>query len=213
MGGKLINLKKIPYNSTIISAGLGDDIEFEIKLIKEKKCFVVGIDSSEAAELAVNNAYLFNRIPKGKFIYIKKMLSASNTRKKVFLPNEGFMSSIISSHADVNVNKYIFSESITLEDLLKEYKNISYLKLDVEGSEYEILNEINIISNIPQISIEFHHYCIKEYNLEKTISLVKKFKELNYIALDYTQNAHKDKKLNKYVSNFDNLNCEFLFIK
>ena len=34
----------VPQNSTIISAGIGEDISFDLELIRRKNCQVVGVD-------------------------------------------------------------------------------------------------------------------------------------------------------------------------
>ena len=44
IGSHYINMALIPTGSTVISVGLGRDFSFDMSLIKEKNCFVVGVD-------------------------------------------------------------------------------------------------------------------------------------------------------------------------
>jgi len=213
IGGKLVNLDSIQEGSTIISAGLGDDIEFEIKMIQEKKVIVIGIDPTEESKRVLEKAIKFKRINAQNFILINKVLFTTNLNTKLFLPDNGFMTSTYDDHSDVNKSNYKYVESITIKELLEKNYNVSYLKIDIEGGEYEILKNIDDICNINQISIEFHHYCINNVSLFDTLKIVNNFKNKNYDVIDYTQAAHKDKKLIKNTALWENLNCEFLLIK
>lgn len=213
VGGKLVILEDIKKGSTIISAGLGDDIEFEIKMIQKKNVNVIGIDPTEESKRILDQAIKFKRIKSNKFILINKLLGPTNTPKKLYLPDNGFMSSTNDNYSEINKSKYKYVESITIKELLKEYNNISYLKIDIEGCEYEILGNIADVCDIKQISIEFHHYCINNVSIFNTLEVIHSFIDKNYDVVDYTQLAHKDKKLKKGVALWKNLNCEFLLIK
>jgi hypothetical protein len=57
---------------------------------------------------------------------------------------------------------------------------IDLLKMDIEGAEYEVLEDI-INAGIPikQLLIEFHHR-FKEIGIEKTIKTVKNIEKYGY---------------------------------
>ena len=40
-GGWLVDLDLIPERSTIVSAGIGEDISFDLELIRQKRCNVI----------------------------------------------------------------------------------------------------------------------------------------------------------------------------
>ena len=210
--GKLICLDLIPTGSTIISGGIGNDIKFELELIKKKNALIIGIDPTIIAEKFIENKKL--EIPElnNRYVYLKKALSHNNSALKLYFGENDFMSSVSSQHRDTKEDNYFYCEAITIEDLQKEYTNISYLKLDIEGAEYSILNELQHIS-IPQISIEFHHHCSTEYTLAETIKLIQKFAEMGYDVIDYGAFHGAGRKLPDYVSKWSDLNCELLFIK
>ena len=130
----------------------------------------------------------------------------------MFYGENDFMSSISSQHRDAKEGNFFWCECTTLQSLTEEYKNISYLKLDIEGAEYDILNNLDTIS-IPQISIEFHHHCSDEYTVEQGIALIKKIEGMGYDVLDYGAYHGRERRLPAYVSKWSDLNCELLFIK
>jgi FkbM family methyltransferase len=212
IGGKLVCLDLIPTDSTIISGGVGNDIKFEMELIKKKNTLVVGIDPTNIAEKFIENEkQVFQELNK-RYVYLKKALSNTNSELKLYYGENDFMSSVSSQHRDTKDSNYFYCEAITIEELLKAYTNVSYLKLDIEGAEYKILNELKHIS-IPQISIEFHHHCSAEYSLTETTDLIHKFVEMGYDVIDYGAYHGAGRKLPAYVSKWSDLNCELLFIK
>jgi FkbM family methyltransferase len=212
IGGKLVCLDLIPTNSTIISGGVGNDVQFELELIKRKDVKVVGIDPTKTAEEFIAKKKLREPLLKEKFIYLKKALSASNDPIKLFYGENDGMSSISSQHRDADQKNYFVCESVTIADLLKEHKDVSYLKIDIEGAEYDILNKLEQIS-VPQISIEFHHHCSTEYTLLQTIALIQKLEKMGYDGIDYGFYHGRERNLPMYSAKFTDLNCELLFIK
>ena len=43
-GGWVINLELIPAESVVVSAGIGEDISFDLQLINSRNCKIIGID-------------------------------------------------------------------------------------------------------------------------------------------------------------------------
>jgi FkbM family methyltransferase len=75
--------------------------------------------------------------------------------------------------ADENTNDYYLAETITIEHIIKEYQinisEISLIKVDIEGGEENILNELydmHIKYNTP-LYISFHHTWWKDKNLDR----------------------------------------------
>ena len=72
-------------------------------------------------------------------------------------------------------------ESITLEDIIKKYKidKIDLLKIDCEGSEYEILynTKEDILKNIDYLVGEFHENkdLTDEYDIDKLCEYIEKY--------------------------------------
>ena len=130
----------------------------------------------------------------------------------IFYSSDGDrMASTSNTHAIGNSNKMIF-KSIALNKILTEQR-VSYLKLDIEGYEYSLLESFDQSIYIPQIAIEFHHFCIPDRTIEETLKWVNKFKSWGYEVYDFGSWAGRSRKLPKYTSKESDLNVEFLFVK
>lgn len=88
-------------------------------------------------------------------------------------------------------DEYYLAETITLENLIKEYEinhnEIGLIKLDIEGGEENILNELLNIHNeynIP-IHISFHYNWWNNKNLDRFVSLTSEQKD-TIIAYPFT---------------------------
>jgi FkbM family methyltransferase len=211
IGGKLICLDLIPNGSTIISGGVGNDVKFEMEMIKRKGVQVVGIDPTNTADQYIQNKRLSEPLL-SKYIYLKKALSDSNSPLKLFYGENDGMSSVSSQHRDTDKANYFLCEAVTIDDLLKAYSKVTYLKIDIEGAEYGILNKLEHIA-VPQVSIEFHHHCSTEYTLQETIALIQKFEKMGYDAIDYGSYHGRGRHLPMYAAKWTDLNCELLFVK
>lgn len=94
-------------------------------------------------------------------------------------------------------------QTITLEQLMSE-NSIDYvdiLKVDIEGSEYEIMNSISddCYSKIRQITIEFHDFIDPNLKI-KTEEIINKLEKLGFDRIS---------KGIKYMNNSDNYDVLF----
>lgn len=211
IGGKAVCLNMIPKGSTIISGGVGNDLEFEKQLILKKRCRVIGFDPTDTAEHFVSKhtqSLKFNK----NYSFKKKAISSSSEPIKLYFGDNDFMSSASSGHINVKSENFKLCEAVSFESILAQYKDISYVKLDIEGPEYDIVQNIENI-NIPQLSIEFHHHCDEKYSLADTLNCINKFIDMDYEVFDYGEFHGRKRKLPRYVSKWSDLNCELLFIK
>jgi len=183
-GGWAVDLDLIPFGSTVISAGIGEDISFDSGLINLKNCNVIGIDPTEKARKYVEN----NK--NEHFCFLQKALySESNKKIRIYKnTNPDYVSeSITPSHKSVSETDFYEAETISLEDLLNKYKNVSVLKMDIEGAEYEVLSSISKL-DIPQICVEFHHFCT-DFTANDTEKCIKRLHRMGYI-LAHCTNEH-----------------------
>lgn len=175
-GGWAVDLDLIPYGSTVIAAGVGEDISFDLGLIRLKGCNVIGIDPTEKAKRFVE------KNPNENFVFIQKALCAESGRKIRIYKNSNpqwVSESITPTHNSVKTTDFYEADSISLKELLEKYNNISVLKMDIEGAEYEVLNSIERL-DVPQICIEFHHVCT-DFTLEQTIRCIDRLKNMGYV--------------------------------
>jgi len=181
IGSHFIDMDLVPENSVIISVGIGRDVSFDNALIKQKHCFVVGIDPTNLSEKFINN------IKDEKFIsnfkFIKKALYGEKD-KKLRIGSRAW--SLLAKESET----FYEVQPITLKEVLEEYPNPSVLKLDIEGSEYSVIDSVDKI-DIPQVAVEFHHWLgdraswshgqiDNPYTLEDTKRCIKKLEDMGY---------------------------------
>ena len=119
----------------------------------------LNIDSVELHEAAVSDK-------KGKTVFYQ----GKNSVMSSIMPELSYSYDITTSY-EVNV--------LSFNDIIEQYNIINYLKVDCEGSEYEIFNSIpnNILSTkIKKIALEFHN----NVNDIKVVNLISKIKECGF---------------------------------
>ena len=155
-GGYLVCNDSLKSCENLITLGVGDDISFEIDFEKLKNSTTV-----KMYDYSVNN-YLFIKII---LKYFRRLitfrtkfenLKNSINNYKIFLKFLKKQNVILEKLRIVKKTK--FHNDITLNSILnKIYNKKNLLKIDIEGSEYEIIDDI-IKHNlkIKMLIIEFH---------------------------------------------------------
>lgn len=219
-------------NKIIISAGLGEDASFDIELINKYNCKIIAVDPTPRAIDHYNkiikstgepkndsyqeggnqiiSSYDLTNINNKNFILVKRGLhNLDNKELKFFAPpNKNHVSySIIDWQNNYKKESdFIKIKTISVKSILKEFdiKNFEMIKLDIEGSEVEVLNqmiddkifpnqilvEFDELNKINKVSIErffdIHQKLLsKEYKLIRTKS---KFPDFLYIKKSYLEN-------------------------
>ncbi|MEZ4195097.1 MAG: FkbM family methyltransferase [Candidatus Paceibacterota bacterium] len=76
-------------------------------------------------------------------------------------------------------------ESVTIDDIIELLKvpKIDLLKIDIEGSEYDVLNNVSptTLGKISQLIVEFHHGTVSEFTPEDTHRVRRKLQEQGFI--------------------------------
>ncbi len=186
-------------NATIISAGVGTDVSFDIEIMQKYKTKVIFIDPTPTAldhlKLVLSsignhstipysndgkqkiNSYNLNNLKKENFIIEKKALyNLNNKNIKFYQPiNLKHVSHSISNWQN-NYSKnsaHIVVNTINLKNIIKKYKlqNIEMIKLDIEGAEFKVLLDLLRQKIKPkQILVEFD-----ELQTNKLINYLKYF--------------------------------------
>lgn len=148
-GGWHIDIDRVPVNSNVISAGLGNDITFDTELIRLKKCFVIGIDPTAISVKHQDKLRAAGTISDKTYRFIPFALHVDD----LGIDMEDATTNGCSVYGSKRVRRM---HSICLPTLLAQYPRVSVLKMNIEGAEYRILQALESL-NVPQVLIRFHH--------------------------------------------------------
>jgi len=112
----------------------------------------------------------------------------SNEIVNFYLDDENTMAS--SQVFKNEKSKLIQVKTISLKDLYNSsgFKFVEILKIDVEGSEFKILNQDNVkflAENTAQVIVEFDDWIDKKLEPEK-IKIINYFKESNFFKIQFS---------------------------
>lgn len=179
-GGWKIDLDSINDGDTIIDGGLGEDISFDIELLKLKKVRIIGIDPTEKS----------HRFMEGNTQYGIELIKAAIEKEgieKVEMfknSNPNYVSESVNSNHSMSKNESYLAPVVNLKNLISEY-NPSLIKLDIEGSEYNVYKDC---VGVKQICIEFHHHCINGISISDTNNVIDYLKGNGYEVIASTPN-------------------------
>ena len=169
----LLNEKSIVY-----SFGIGEDISFDDAIIKNHQCSVYGFDPTPKS---INWVKVKEVSP--KFHFYEYGISNESGFVDFFLPkNPEYVSGSLVKQENVDTARKVRAEMKSIKDIANELSHnyIDVLKMDIEGSEYDVIDDI-LNSDIPitQILIEFHDRFFEDGRL-KTKQSIQKLKEHGY---------------------------------
>ena len=161
-GGWAILKDSLRADSVVYSFGLGRDVSFDMSLIRKYGCRVFGFDPTpKSIEWVRHEASHPN------FQTQPVALAKENGKLRMYQPQAGTADEVSASAAVTNIahRDYFDADCRNLETLLQSHTQgrCDYLKLDIEGSEYEVLEqavENKSLANVGQLAVEFHHWMI-----------------------------------------------------
>lgn len=194
-------------NSIIYSGGVGEDISFDIKIQEKYKCNIFLIDPTEKALIHFNEVKEYYKNGK-QFLgniqkdYIQSIQNNKPDFNKFYYFNIGLWNCHDKLKFYKQNNKNYVSQSLienmftqeydevnvtTIKALMKEkkHKTIDLLKLDIEGAEIEVIQQMLDDEIFPKyILIEFDLFLKKkDPGNKKTNDLISRLLSLNYIIL------------------------------
>jgi FkbM family methyltransferase len=145
-------------NSLIYSVGVGEDVSFDLELITHFKLHIHAFDPSPRSI-----AWIEEQTLPESFYFYPFGLAARDGTVKFSIPDEPGIHSLklTRSHRDQeSTEKTIELPVHQLSSILQklQHEKIDVLKMDIEGAEYEVIEDIlNSSLSIKQLLIEFHH--------------------------------------------------------
>lgn len=191
-GGWSLDIDLVPENSIVLSFGLGIDISFDAQLISEKKCYVKGYDPAKlSTQKSITKELKQNKDFDKHFSYYGFALSSTEQQVSWF-------GNSIDKKYHKNLTEQYKVETITIDKLktIYDFDNVSVIKMDIEGSEYDIIQNLNELT-VPQLCIEFHDFC-SDHTPEETKECINKIKSLGYYLV-HDENPYRGKKYNELL--------------
>ena len=192
-GGYVVPIETVKSSDLLISFGISDNWDFEKDFLKKNSAYVVAYDYT------INSKFWFLRFKRDliKFLQLKifkpkklyKMFQYVDflTFFKINKKNRFYLRKIGKGKDCLSLNKIV-------EDHFKDEYRL-FLKIDIEGSEYEILDDIIFNRDkIQGIVIEFHDVT---KNLDKIIHFIKKLNSDLYLVHIHANN-YAVKELNGF---------------
>jgi len=142
-------------DNLVYSFGIGEDISFDLGLIKEYKSTIVGFDPTPKSIQWVKDNH---EIPKS-FSFMEYGLAKDSGSKRFYLPAD---STQVSASLTKNLGGgHIDCDFLSFEDVLNKlgHTYVDLAKIDIEGEEYNLFQDwLNrgYTPPIGQIWVEFH---------------------------------------------------------
>ncbi len=175
-GGYLVEKNSLQNSTILLSFGLGYNWSFEKDFYKNRKIPIVCYDStvtySSIKKYSIKHlGSFFFRIFKYKYFSKKGFFSEMLNKILLFKDYRDFFKGDIRHiKKDIALGK----DSLYLKDIIKELNSEEkiFLKIDIEGAEYRLLNEIiNFQDKISGLIIEFHNL---DLNIDNVYSFIDK---------------------------------------
>ena len=159
-GGYLISKTTLKNTKNLISLGINDDWSFEKDFNKNNlKVNIYCFDNQ------LDLRFLIKRLIVDLVFFIFNF-NIKNIYKKIYK---------IIDYIKVSKKFFFYKKEISYGDLKKILKNKSkiFVKIDIEGSEYRILDELLSNENILGAVIEFHNFNLNMDLIEKKLKKTK----------------------------------------
>jgi FkbM family methyltransferase len=180
---ELLNEKSIVY-----SFGVGDDISFDLSLINNFDLQIHAFDPTPKSVDWVSAQKLPNQ-----FIFHPVGLADFDGKVKFNPPtNPNHISATLVARPETSDQAYKV-EVRALKSIMQElgHRQIDLLKMDVEGAEYLVIDDMQSKNIKPsQVLIEFHHR-FKNIGAKKTVKSVKQLRDMGYKVFHVSENGEE----------------------
>lgn len=176
-GGWNINPDIIPNkNALVYSFGVGEDITFDLSLIKKYNTEVYAFDPTPKSIEWIKKQHL----PQKFNFYEIGIANYNGTAKFRFPKHQKHVSFRIDNRT--TDDQYVNCNVKTLKKIMEEFghSHIDILKMDIEGAEYEVLQDMIESKIYPdQLLVEFHFRNDRK-KVKNTEETIKKLERENY---------------------------------
>lgn len=174
-GGFFVCPSLLSNESIVYSFGIGENISFDSDLIKKFNCNVYGFDPTPKSIKWVKD---YRDLP-ANFHFFTFGIGEKSDIVDFFLPKiPEHVSGSFINQPNVNFDEKVKVEMKCWKDIVNSLRHtqIDVLKMDIEGAEYIVLNQIlESQISVGQILIEFHERFFDNGRI-KSIEAIEKLK-------------------------------------
>lgn len=176
--------KILELNPVVYSVGVGDDISYDLALIEKFSIDIHAFDPTPRSCEWVNNQELPD-----KFHFYNYGLSDFDGEQEFIAPDIDTHMSFSTVKSGVGVSLDVKKLSTIMNEL--QHNTVDVLKMDIEGGEYNVINNMILESITPKILlIEFHHR-FPEIGLTKTKNCIQSLKSRGYCIFYVSANGEE----------------------
>jgi len=160
-GGFYAYNKNLSESSIVYSFGIGEDISFDLEINQDTNCLVYCFDPTPKSISWIKRRNLPDTIS-----FFNYGISDKDETTTFFLPkNKKHVSGSLIAHHNIDLDDKVFVQMKRLKSIMRElgHSHIDILKMDIEGAEYNVINDIlDSDISINQILVELHDRFFKD---------------------------------------------------
>ena len=180
-GGFYIIPSLLDKSSVIYSFGTGRDISFDLRCIRKHGVSVFAFDPTPVSIDWIGN----QKLPDGFHFHPYGISASATGQADFFLPaNPRAVSGSLVKHKEVDAAKSVKVIMKTFDDITRElnHSHIDVLKMDIEGSEYDVIDTILASPvTVDQILVEFHDRDFEQAE-PRSVEAIRKLSEKGYLV-------------------------------
>jgi len=187
-GGWWLDTNLIEDQPLLVDCGLGEDISFPAAFLDRFGGRVIGVEANPRSL-----GYCRKLCPQGMEIRPQAMWKTAGETLMFHLPRpqdqlptgaDGVSGSLMDSHPYVEGGEKVMVSTTSLAELLTDAdrEECAVLKLDIEGAEYEVLEDLcqsAAIRKTQQLLVEYHHEAT-HHSLRETSESVDLIQEAGF---------------------------------
>ena len=180
-----IYLDVFDSSSIIVDVGCADDADFSTHMIDKYGLQSFGVDPTLKHR---NSLLAFEKRAQGRFKHLSLAVVSVDGSITFNESLNNVSGSVRCDHINVIKDRCrsYEVEAVTLKSLLRKigHTSVDFIKLDIEGAEYELLSRVteSDLSPFKQIFVEFHHHTVGDYSPRDTRSIVQSICEKGYCS-------------------------------
>jgi len=189
-GGFAILENSLGPDSVVLSCGVGEDASFDLAIMRKYGCQILAVDPTPRAI-----DYVGRNVHAKGFSLLEVAVSSHDGHARFYLPqNRDWVSGSLNPGGTIS-SDFIEVSCLRIGSILRRanISRLDLLKLDIEGAEYDVLEEYISDKEPPrakQIALEFHHH-FQNYHKLHTLKLCDRLRKAGY-ALAWVSPTHRE---------------------